>query len=95
MLMTQDSIGHLKTLCMNVLLLSGGMESEWKSCTSLLSVKKTLSVNESSHKHALYVQISCRSVLKLPSLGRQMGYVFHGHKANPNLVNFSVTHRVM
>ena len=43
MLMTQDSIGHLKTLCMNILLLSGGVESKWKYCSSLLSVEKMLS----------------------------------------------------
>ena len=38
--MTQDSIGCLKTLCMSVLMLSGGVESEWKSCRSPLSIKK-------------------------------------------------------
>ena len=43
MLMTHDSIGHLKTLCMSVLLLSGGIESEWKGCSSPLSIEKTLS----------------------------------------------------
>ena len=30
-LMTQDSIGPLKTLCMSVLLLSNGMESKWNT----------------------------------------------------------------
>ena len=44
MLMTQDSIGHLKMLCMSVLLLGSGMEFEWKCCSSLLSIEKTLSV---------------------------------------------------
>ena len=38
--MTQDSIGHLKTLCMHILWLSGGVESEWKHCSSLLSIEK-------------------------------------------------------
>ena len=40
MLMTHDSIGHLKKLCVSVLWLSGGMESEWKRFSSLLSVDK-------------------------------------------------------
>ena len=40
--MAQDSIGRLKTLCMSVLSLSGGMESEWKCCNSLLSVGNRL-----------------------------------------------------
>ena len=44
MLMTQDSIGHLKTLCMSVLLLRGGMESEWKSCSSSHGVEKVLNI---------------------------------------------------
>ena len=39
-LMTQDSIGHLKTLSMSILLLSGDTESKWKHCSSLLSVEK-------------------------------------------------------
>ena len=39
-LMTLESIGHLKTLCMSVLLLSSGVESEWK-CYSLV-LKKML-----------------------------------------------------
>ena len=42
MLMTQDSIGHLKTLYMGVLSLSGGVESEWKCYSSPLSVEKCL-----------------------------------------------------
>ena len=37
--MTQDSIGRLKTLCVSVLSLSGGVESEWK-CSLLLGVEK-------------------------------------------------------
>ena len=41
MLMTHDSIGHLKMLCMSILSLSGGIEFEWKHCSSLLSVEKT------------------------------------------------------
>ena len=41
-LMTQDSIGHLKTLCMSVLSLSSGVEFEWKHYGSLHSIKKTL-----------------------------------------------------
>ena len=31
-----DSTGHLKTLCMSILLLSYGVESEWKCCSSQL-----------------------------------------------------------
>ena len=42
MLMTHDSIGHLKTLCMSVLLLNGGAKSEWKRYSSPLSVEKML-----------------------------------------------------
>ena len=38
--MTQSSIGRLKTLCMSILSLSGGVESEWKCCSSLLSIEK-------------------------------------------------------
>ena len=34
MLMTHDSTGNLKTLCMSVLSLSGGVESEWKRYTT-------------------------------------------------------------
>ena len=40
MLVTHDLIGHLKTLCVNVLSLSGGVEYEWKRCRSPLSVEK-------------------------------------------------------
>ena len=40
--MTHDSIGHLKMLCMSVLLLSGGVESEWKRYSSSHSTEKTL-----------------------------------------------------
>ena len=36
--MTQDLIRHLKMLCMSVLSLSGGMESELKCCSSLLAL---------------------------------------------------------
>ena len=51
-LMSHDSIDHLKTLCMSILsllcnsilLLSGRVECEWKRCSSLLSVEKTLSI---------------------------------------------------
>ena len=39
-LMTHDSVGHLKSLCMSVLSLSGGMESEWKRYSSLLCIEK-------------------------------------------------------
>ena len=40
--MTQDSIGHLKTLCMSVLSLAVVFESEWKRYSSSQSVEKTL-----------------------------------------------------
>ena len=40
-LMKQDSIGHLKMFCKRVLLLSGGMESECKCYSSVLSIEKT------------------------------------------------------
>ena len=42
--MTNDSFGHLKMLCMIILLLSGGVESEWEYCSSLLSIGKILSI---------------------------------------------------
>ena len=38
---TQDSIGHLKTLCMSVLSLAVALESEWKHYSSLQSDEKT------------------------------------------------------
>ena len=38
--MARDSIGHLETLCVSVLSLSHGVESEWKRCSSPLSVDK-------------------------------------------------------
>ena len=41
-LVTQDSIGHLKTLCMSVLLLVVALESEWKCYSSSQSDKKML-----------------------------------------------------
>ena len=41
-LITEDSIGRLKKLCMSVLSLSGGVESEWKHCSSPLSIEKYL-----------------------------------------------------
>ena len=41
-LLTQDSIGHLKTLCMSVLSLVVAMESEWQRDSSSQSDKKTL-----------------------------------------------------
>ena len=40
--MTQDSIGHLKTLCMNVLSLAVALESEWKCYSLSQSDEKTL-----------------------------------------------------
>ena len=42
MLMTKDSRLH-----MSILSLSGGEESEWKRCSSLLRVEKTLNVRVS------------------------------------------------
>ena len=39
-LMTHDSIGHLKTPCMSILSLSGGVESEWKLYSLSLSIEK-------------------------------------------------------
>ena len=45
MLMTHDFIGRLKNaLHERFIRLSGGVESEWKSCSSLLSVEKNASV---------------------------------------------------
>ena len=41
-LKTQDSTGHLKTLCMSVLSLVVALESEWKRYSSSQSDKKTL-----------------------------------------------------
>ena len=41
-LLTQDSIGHLKTICMSVLSLVVALESEWKRDSSSQSDKKTL-----------------------------------------------------
>ena len=43
--MTHDSIGRLKTLYMSILSLSGGVESEWKRCSSPISDDKTLSIH--------------------------------------------------
>ena len=43
-LVTQDSIGHLKTLCMSVLSLVVALESEWKRYSSSQSDKKYTSV---------------------------------------------------
>ena len=42
MLMTQDSIDHPKMLCMSILSLSGGIDSEWKRYSSPLSIEKML-----------------------------------------------------
>ena len=39
-LVTQDSIGHLKTLCMSILSPAVAFESEWKRYSSLQSDKK-------------------------------------------------------
>ena len=45
--MTQDSIDHLKMLCMRVLMLRDAVEHERKQCSSPLSIKKkTLSVRK-------------------------------------------------
>ena len=44
MLVTQDSIGHLKTLCMSVLSLAVAFESEWKRYSSSQSDKKNARV---------------------------------------------------
>ena len=41
-LMTHDSLGHLKMLCMSVLSMSAGVESEWKPYSSPLSIEKML-----------------------------------------------------
>ena len=43
-LVTQDSIGHLKTLCISVLSLVVALESEWKRYSSWQSDKKKASV---------------------------------------------------
>ena len=42
MLVTQDSIGHLKTLCISILSLVVALESEWKCDSSSQSDEKTL-----------------------------------------------------
>ena len=39
-LMTQDSVGHLKTLCMSILSPAVAFEPEWIRYTSLHSVEK-------------------------------------------------------
>ena len=50
-LMTHDSIGPLKTLCMSILSLSGGVESEWKRYNRSALKKKMLAFEyESSFK---------------------------------------------
>ena len=41
-LMPHDSFGHLNTLCMSVLSLSGGVESEWKRSAHRSALKKRL-----------------------------------------------------
>ena len=41
-IVTHDSIGHLETLCMSILSLNGGVESEWKRYSSSHRVEKTL-----------------------------------------------------
>ena len=49
-LMTYDSIGRLKTLCMSILSLSGGVESELKRCSSPFSVKKKTKTKTKKNK---------------------------------------------
>ena len=44
MLMTHDVIGHLKMLCISVLLLSSCVESEWKRRSSPPCIEKMLRV---------------------------------------------------
>ena len=50
--MTQDFIGHLKTLCMIVLSLSGGMEFEWKHVAHRSALKKCLAFRYESSLRA-------------------------------------------
>ena len=44
MLVTQDSFGYLKTLCMSILSLVVALESEWKRYSSSQSDKKMLAL---------------------------------------------------
>ena len=53
-LVTQDSIGHLKTLCMTVLSLVVALESEWKRYSSSQSDKKNARVRVWIQLNALY-----------------------------------------
>ena len=69
--MTQYSIGHLKTFCMSILSLSGGIESEWKRCSVLknrlafeyecnLNLSLTLSLSILRHKIGSYFAMSVK-----------------------------------
>ena len=51
-LVTQDSIVHLKTLCMSVLSLVVALESEWNATAHRKAIKKTLSSMNSASHHA-------------------------------------------
>ena len=54
-LVTQDSIGHLKTLCMSVLSLAVALESEWKGYSSSQSDKTNASVNSAWYNKEIIV----------------------------------------
>ena len=56
-LLTQDSIGHLETLCMSVLSLVVAMESDWKRDSSSQSDKKMVAFKYefSLNVHALTI----------------------------------------
>ena len=68
--MTQDSVGHLKTLWMSILLLSGSVESEllaqrWKKCLAF-EYESSFSLCFSEENH--FTQQNCSS----------MRYAWHG-----------------
>ena len=65
-LMTQDSIGHLKTLCMSVLSLVVVFESEWKCYSSSQSDKKML-VFEYEH-HTYFKEITNQRIVKVEAI---------------------------
>ena len=64
-LVTQDSIGHLKTLCMSVISLAVAFESDWKCYSSLQSDKKMLAFEYEfslSFEYSLLPIYSCSAI---------------------------------